>query len=168
MEGIDQQVVEIRKRLCVRHGCTPNPRSQRTRARYWRSSIVNNRPKRSSSSAFHCSSTRAARDHDRLRTLSQQQRAGDESSLNRLAKSGVIGDEEMHPREAQGLDPSPKRRRWCLSRAAGLPVRARAACRARSGPRPRSCGSPEADLAAGQRLVPGIYLGTPPPARQPP
>ena len=57
--GSISRLCETRKRLCVRHGLTPNPRSRRIRARYARSSVTNSRPNRSSISACHCSRTDA-------------------------------------------------------------------------------------------------------------
>ena len=46
---------------------------------------------------------RRRRDDDRLRLLAQQQLAGDEPGLDRLAEARVVGDEEVDARQAQRL-----------------------------------------------------------------
>ncbi len=61
-------------------------------------------PNRSSSSAFHCSSTDGgAATTIVFALLAQQQLARDQPRLDRLAETGVIGDEEVHAREPQRL-----------------------------------------------------------------
>jgi hypothetical protein len=42
-------------------------------------------------------------DDDRLRLLAQEQLAGDEPGLDGLAEAGIVGDEEVDPREPQRL-----------------------------------------------------------------
>ena len=46
---------------------------------------------------------RGCSDHDRLRLLAQQQLARDEAGLDGLAQAGVVGDEEIHARQPEGL-----------------------------------------------------------------
>ena len=46
---------------------------------------------------------RWARDDDVLHLLAKQQFAGDQPRLDRLAETDVVGDEEVHPRQPQGL-----------------------------------------------------------------
>src|SRR5437773_3210725 len=42
-------------------------------------------------------------DHDNLRLLAQKQFASDEARLDRLTETGIIGDEEIHPRQEERL-----------------------------------------------------------------
>ena len=99
-----RRLCETRKRLCVRHGLTPKPPV-----------------------AAHLRQVGAVQDHEQETEallhlplpllqhgggggddhgayfLAQQQLAGDKSSLDGLAEAGVVGDEQVHARQAQRL-----------------------------------------------------------------
>ena len=99
-----RRLCDTRKRLWVRHGLTPKPRSWRTRVRY--DAVEDHEDK--AEALLHLrlpllQNGRRRSDHDRLRLFPQQQLARDEAGLDGLAEAGVVGDEEIHARQSEGL-----------------------------------------------------------------
>ncbi len=88
----------------VHHGLTEKPRSRRSSPTRSRSMMSNDRPNLLSSSSFHWIVIAGGAVMTMKSILPpQQQLARDEASLDRLAQTDVVGDQQIHPRQPQRL-----------------------------------------------------------------